>query len=172
MWAWKAFKDFVVSFLAFPLAPFIVLFTNKEGESPSWAFPWLTYDNIIDGDAGHLQRWPDDGTKLQTYLRRVAWLWRNRGYNYSYYQVGAEPAGTIRYKGTPLFWKRENPKGWCYAKCDNAWMLFAWWPYPLFGIKRGIRVYLGWKLREKCEHPERNIRVMLVTHINPFKGKM
>ena len=162
-WLWLAVKSLAVSVLAFPLATIIVLL-----DYPSWSWPWMTHDNPPDGDSGHWLRWPDNGTKWRVFCRRVAWMWRNKGYGYAYDVCGVIPSGTPCYKGNPLFWLKKNPSGWCYAKFDNCWMLFAWFPYG----NRGIRIYLGWKLREKCEHPESNNRQMICTHINPFKGTM
>lgn len=174
MWARLAIKDFLVSLFAFPLSPIIAYLSLKEKSLPDWAWPFLTHDNDIDGDGGHWERWPKNKTLFDKWIRRTAWLWRNRGYNYSYHISGVVPRGELSYKGSPLFWKSPDAQqkgGWCYAKCDNAWMLFAWIPYSLFGVKRGVRVYLGWKLRHYCEHPDTPAeRAMLVTHINPFKG--
>ena len=170
-WLNKAARDIFISLLAFPISPVIALISMK-GEIPSQFNYWLTHDNDVDGDSGHWERWPDNGTRWRVFCRRTAWLWRNKGYTYSYEVSGVVPEGDITYKGTPLFWTKENPKGWCFAKCDNAWMLFAWFPYSVFGFKKGIRIYLGWKLRYYCEHPDKPKREMLVTHINPFKNKI
>lgn len=171
-WFWLVIPDLIVSLLAYPLAPLIVLFTNTKGKPPVLAFPWLTYDNPIDGDGGHWERWPDNGTRLRQYSRRVAWLWRNRGYNFSYHVTGVATNSEVSIRLGRAFWKDERPRGFCFATCGKAWMLFIWLPYSLLGLKRGLRVYLGWKLRNKIDKPHENSRAMLVTHINPFKGKM
>lgn len=168
-WFWLAIPDFIISLLAYPLAPLIVLFTNSQGKSPLWAFPWLTHDNPIDGDKGHWERWPDDAHWYDKFQRRTAWLWRNRGYNFSYYVCGVTTSSEVEIKYGKAFWKDENPRGYCFATCGKTWMLFAWLPYSR---TRGLRIYLGWKLRNKIDKPEENSRAMLVTHINPFKGKM
>lgn len=187
IWFLIAPIDMLVSLLAFPMAPLIVLCTSGVGISPWWAWPWLTHDNTIDGDGGHLERWAghfgfDVDLKLggmelhmrfrmkkPIWIRRIAWLWRNRGYNFSYHVCGAETNKPVRIVAGRQFWLDANPKGWCIATCGSAWMLFAWFPYS---ANRGLRVYLGWKLRGKIDNPYSNPRAMLVTHINPLKGKM
>lgn len=168
-WLKLAIKDLGISILAYPLAPYIAYISMKR-EVPSRFKYWLTHDSPIDGDSGHMARHPDNGTKIRVWKRRTYWLWRNKGYTYSFEVNGVVPEGKTEYRGKPLFWTQENPRGWCYAKCDNAWMFFAWFPYKIFGYNRGVRFYLGWKLRYYCEHPDKPKREMLVTHFNPIKG--
>lgn len=171
IWFLLAPLDMLVSLLAFPLAPFIVLCTSPGGIAPDWAWPWLTHDNTIDGDAGHRRRWA--GRPI--WRRRIAWLWRNRGYNFSFHKTGMPTTEPLRIWFGRDFWNDKDGKGWgiCFATCGKAWMLFIWLPWGrLFGIERGLRVYLGWKLRGKIDHPDENPRAMLVTHINPVKGVM
>lgn len=169
IWFLLAPLDMLVSLLAFPLAPFIVLCTSPVGIAPAWAWPWLTHDNPIDGDAGHRRRWAG----RPSWMRRIAWLWRNRGYNFSYHVCGVATMAPIYVHGGKAFWLEPTPQGWCFATCGKAWMLFVWLPWGrLFGIKRGLRVYLGWKLRGEIDDPVNTDRAMLVTHINPVKGTM
>ena len=79
----------------------------------------------------------------------------------------------VRIRAGRAFWQHPDGSGWCFATCGDAWMLFIWRPWGrLLGINRGLRVYLGWKLRGEIDHPADTQRAMLVTHINPFKGKM
>lgn len=165
IWLLLATLDLLVSLLALPLAPLIVMCTSSEGIAPWLAWPWLTHDNSIDGDAGHRRRWAG----RPAWMRRIAWLWRNRGYNFSYHVCGVETNKPVRIVAGRKFWLDANPKGWCIATCGSAWMLFAWFPYS---AHRGLRVYLGWKLRGKIDNPCINPRAMLVTHFNPLKGKM
>lgn len=173
IWLLLAPIDLAVSLLAFIVAPLIVLFTSRAGVAPVWAWPWLTHDNPIDGDDGHWERWPDNGTSFRRYCRRVAWLWRNRGYNFSYYVCGALTPYPAKVVSGSTFWTRRDGRGWCFATCGHAWMFFVWLPWGKpFGIRRGLRVYLGWKLRGKLDNPANTNRAMLVTHINPLKGVM
>lgn len=165
IWLLLGHLDMMLSLLAFPLAPFIVMCTSKGGITPAWAWPWLTHDNTIDGDSGHMERWAGK----PAWMRRIAWLWRNRGYNFSYHICGVETNKPVHIVAGRQFWNDSNPRGWCMATCGRAWMIFAWLPYS---ANHGLRVYLGWKLRGKIDNPSINPRAMLVTHINPLKGKM
>ncbi|AOY00090.1 hypothetical protein [Jeongeupia sp. USM3] len=168
-WFYLAPIDFLVGLLAFPLAPLIVLITSPAGISPHWCWPWLTHDNPIDGDAGHWARWPDNGMRWRRYCRRVAWLWRNRGYGFSYCVCGLDAVGPVRWRGNPAVSDTPLSAGWCWATCNGGWMFYAMWPWWR-SRQRGTRVYLGWKLKQKIEQPNTAPRAMLVTHINPFKG--
>ena len=161
--------DFIVSSLAYPLAPLIVLLTDKDGHSPGWCWPWLTHDNPIDGDRGHWWRWPDNGTRWRVYCRRVAWLWRNRGYSFSFAVSGMDAHGPIKWRGNPKVSDAPMSPGWCWATCNGGWMLYIYWPWWR-SARRGLRVYLGWKLKAKLDRMDIDQRVMLVTHINPVKG--
>lgn len=159
IWIILALLDFLVSLAAFPLVPLIVLF-----DSPWWSWPWMTHDNTIDGDGGHMERWQGK----PVWMRRIAWLWRNRGYNFSYYITGSDAIKPVRIVAGRAFWKDANPRGYCIAHSGSIWMIFAWLPYSR---NRGLRVYLGWKLRGAIDSGKPQ-RAMLVTHINPFKGKI
>ena len=70
------------------LAPVVVLFADEDGWLPSWLWWWQTPDNSIDGDAGHLARWGTSTAPLATYVRRLAWLWRNCGYGFNVDVIG------------------------------------------------------------------------------------
>ncbi|MEW9901073.1 hypothetical protein ABWL39_20875 [Chitinivorax sp. PXF-14] len=161
--------DLLIGLLAFPLAPLIVALTDPAGHAPAWAWPWLTYDNPIDGDAGHWARWPDNGSRWRRTCRRIAWLWRNRGYGFSYRVCGLDTAGAIIWRGNPRVSDSPMSPGWCIATCGRGWMLYVFWPWwP--SARRGLRVYAGWKLKQKVEQPETTARAMMVAHVNPVKG--
>lgn len=168
-WLCLAPLDLLLSALAWPLAPVIVLATRAGGRAPRWAWPWLTHDNPIDGDAGHWARWPDNGTRRRRFARRVAWLWRNRGYGWSYRISGVVLSGRTHTWGPRRVSDQPLCAGWCWAYCPAAlaWQLYGfvpWWP----SARRGLRVRLGWKIPLTVDHPQE--RVMLVTHVNPVKG--
>ncbi|WP_137008199.1 DUF7338 family protein [Aquitalea aquatilis] len=166
-WLLLAPFDFMVGLLAFPLAPLIVLLNTAAGVSPPWAWPWLTPDNPIDGDAGHLERWPDNGTRWRVFCRRVAWLWRNRGNGFSTRVTGLNATGPIRWWGDPQTSDNPAHAGFCFALCNGGWMLYVFWPWCPW---LGLRIYLGWKLMTKVHEPDKPDQAMLVTNINPFKG--
>ena len=167
LWPVMALLDITVSLLAFPLAPYIVIATDSAGKSPRWCWPWLTPDNPIDGDAGHILRWPDNGTRWRVFCRRVAWLWRNRGYNFSTYVTGWQISGETHYWGDRAVSDNPVHAGWCLAYNSGAWEIYAfvpWWS----SAKRGLRVRLGWAIPLTIGNYTG--RVMLKTHINPVKG--
>lgn len=171
-WAVLVPFNILITIIAYPLVPLIVLVTNTAGESPKWCWAWLTYDNSIDGDGGHLDRWRAYVEKYPVwgmYCRRVGWLWRNKGYNFAYYVCGAEANGDIFYSGNP---RTESGKpgvpGVLYAWTpDGYWQIFAFIPWTK---KRALRVYLGWKLKAKVDNPAEPLRAMMATHVNPFRN--
>ena len=66
----------VINLLAVILSPLIVWFSmrdNTKGKIPK-IFNWfLTHDNPIDGDEGHLERHPKEDY-WSVYKRRVFWI--------------------------------------------------------------------------------------------------
>ncbi|WP_293766884.1 hypothetical protein [uncultured Aquitalea sp.] len=167
MWLLLAPFDLLVNLLAFPLAPVIVLLTTQAGVSPLWCWPWLTDDNPIDGDAGHLERWPDNGTRWRVYSRRVAWLWRNRGYGFSTRITGVQLSGATRFWGDRKVSDNPMHAGWCIAINGRAWELYAFYPW-LSILRRGLRIRIGWAIPLTIDQPAET--AMLKTHVNPFKG--
>lgn len=164
-WFLLAPIDFLASLLAWPLAPLIVLCTTPAGKAPRWAWPWLTHDNGIDGDGGHLARWPDNGTRWRVFSRRTAWLWRNRAYNASFYWFGRTLLGRVRSWGNPRVGNRPLVAGWSFQTdaggCWELYVVVPHWP------GRCLRIRLGWKIPEDYRAGQ---RVMLVTHISPLMG--
>ena len=165
IWFLLAPLDFLVGLLAFPLAPLIVLLTTPAGTSPAWAWPWLTHDNPIDGDYGHMLRWQSGGSRWRIYCRRVAWLWRNRGYGFSYRVAGKSINGQTHFVGDRLVGDSPMHPGVCWATNGNAWQLYAFFPWWR-AEHIGLRVRLGWSIPLSIDSP--NERAMLKLHINPF----
>lgn len=164
-WGFVAIVDFIVGLLAFPLSPLIVLLTNQAGISPAWCWPWLTSDNPIDGDEGHMERWPDNGTNWRVFCRRVAWLWRNRGYGFSERIAGAKMIGKSVFYGDREISSDPYHSGWCYVTNNSAWefyAIYAWNPWLC------LRIRLGWKIPLSIDVPTEDS--MIVEYINPFKG--
>lgn len=170
LWFVFAPIDLLVSFLAFPLAPIIVLLSFETVKPPFWAWPWLTPDNPIDGDAGHLERWPDNGSCVRVFMRRVAWLWRNRGYGFSEAVTGRDVIGRIKWIGNRSVSDNPLSPGVVIGLASGGvWELYAYVPW-LPSLKRGLRVRLGWKIPCNLDCADTPVRVSLVTHINPLKG--
>ncbi|EPO7485150.1 hypothetical protein [Escherichia phage AV109] len=166
--------DWIAAILAIILAPFVVPFhSEKTGKLP-YGFDWMmTYDNPIDGDRGHVERW----SKIRKipvigkYAQRVAWLWRNKAYNFSYHVLGREASSEWHYKGNAET-KSGSPDpahhGYLLVWNESAWGLFAAIPYlKVGGITFYLRVYCGWKLKSLLSRPIP--RAMLSFHINPLR---
>lgn len=160
LWLLLLIPNFVIDFLAFPLAPLIVLLDEKR--ATQWFVWFLTPDNPMTGDAGHEARWAG----RPVYLKKVAWLWRNRANGFATSVLGARTEGPVSVKGDirvsnhPLFEglvRRSTPEGY--------WQFY----YVKRSFKgRCLRVNLGWKLwgaRPSVASPRQ-----YVCSINPLMG--
>ncbi|AHJ86977.1 hypothetical protein STP4a_123 [Salmonella phage STP4-a] len=173
-WIFLVPLDFISMVLAVVLTPFIVPFySEKTGHLPK-GFRWMeTYDNPIDGDRGHIERWSKIRKipVLGKYFQRVAWLWRNKAYNFAYYVLGRPATSEFHYRGNPNVESGSPDKahhGWLFMWNDDAWGVFAAVPYLRIGkIQFYLRVYCGWKLKSLLSRPIP--RAMLAFHINPFR---
>ena len=165
--------DLLTSILAYPLVPIAILL-QKDGELRSW-FWWLgTYDAPIDGEPAHKERWKAFRERYGAfglYCQRVGWLWRNKAYNFAYWQLGVDVTQPIKWYGNT---KTESGKPgvpgslWIFA--DNCWSWFAFIPWLTIGKKQlCLRVYCGWKLKGRCDDRTHTSRQMLAFHINPFR---
>lgn len=137
IWFLLVIPNILMSFLAFPLAPFIVLLG-----APKWCSWFLTPDNTIDGDEGHWERWPDNGTRWRIYCRRVAWLWRNRAYGFSWDTCGRKCYGETVFKGERYVSDRAKIYGICRAYNGKTWECYSYTNHGFFDL----RVRLGWKI--------------------------
>ncbi|AIA64972.1 hypothetical protein AVV44_gp267 [Cronobacter phage S13] len=162
-WIFLIPLDWISMCLAVLLAPFVVPFYNeKKGHLP-YIFRWMeTFDNSIDGDGGHIERWQGK----PRYFQRVAWLWRNKAYNFAYYALGREVTKTYS-KGRSDVESDKNHTGQLLMWNDNAWGYFCYYPLA-FGFY--LRVYCGWKLKGPA-NGSKDKRAMLAFHINPFRRK-
>ncbi|QJI10784.1 hypothetical protein GuL6_079 [Buttiauxella phage vB_ButM_GuL6] len=168
--------DIVTGVLAILLAPFVVPFYDeKKGHLPK-GFRWMeTYDNPIDGDGGHIKRWEDirKWGSVGVYAQRVAWLWRNKAYNFAYHILGRESISHTYWKGNKLVdSSSSDPKhhGFLVMWNESAWGVFGFVPWlRVHNIQFCLRVYIGWKLKSEVNNPDNKDRVMLAFHINPFR---
>ena len=175
VWAALFIPELIFTLLAYPLAPFIVLATSKEGDSPQWCWPWLTYDNPIDGDGGHIRRWAGIFLAypklfkyewVQRYCQRVAWLWRNKAYNVAYYWFGAYVTPTKYIGRIDVESGHPGRPGYVFAISEEGyWTLFVWKP---FTSKFALRIYFGWKFKGRLANMQAD-HCMQATHINPFR---
>lgn len=171
--------DLLATCLCVLLAPFIVPFA-KEGKLPK-LFWWMeTFDNNLSGDNGHIARWKPIRYRFDSwgvsflglYLQQVAWLWRNKAYNFSYYVCGRKSDG-VKWKGNSAVESDPERKdfGWLWMWNEEAWGLFGF--IPTIKIKNTqfyLRVYLGWKLKGEVNAPDKTEKVMMVIHVNPFRN--
>lgn len=180
-WPFFAVLSAVMSLIAFPAVPVVVFlwmlpkyfgWLQKPFDWLLW--PFMTYDSPIDGDGGHIERWPGPDTSghrfwrsrlwnwCYLYFRRVAWLWRNRVYNVSYYLFGRKLSGRISTKGNGNVSDRPFTPGYSFQHDENGvWELYVVKKIPFLALCTRIRI--GWSIpenyREGMEH-----RCMLKTH--------
>ena len=169
-WIFKAILSVVAMLLAYPLSPIVLLFQNG-GRLPK-GFRWLeTQDNPLIGDSGHIERWKAIRAAHpmlnHDYFQEVAWLWRNKAYSFSYYQLGKVPSdlklyGNLNVENSGL----QSQEGVCYWVGDNIWGVFSFTPIIEYspGKFLYLRTYLGWKC--KGYTPETKKRAMLAFNIS------
>ncbi|EMB7054267.1 hypothetical protein VAG18_002961 [Escherichia coli] len=176
-WIVLAMLEPVAAIAAVILAPFaVLLYDEKKGHLPL-IFQWMeTYDNPIDGDKGHWKRWENIRKlgKVGVYLQRVAWLWRNKAYNFSYHVLGRDVNDVTMWKGNINVSSNseDNQTGYLLMWNSNAWGLFAFVPsVKLFGKQFYWRIYVGWKLKSVVpkDRAFSRKRVMLAFFIHPFR---
>nr|DAK88624.1 MAG TPA: Envelope protein [Caudoviricetes sp.] len=152
---WLCFLPASLAFDVFGrlLTPLVVLFADKDGWLPSWLWWWQTPDNPIDGDAGHLARWGISTAPLTTYVRRVAWLWRNCGYGFNIDVLGFHhQAGDVKeVYGDPAVGDTSGVSGVCRWKVYRAgkpvcWQFYYVKHYRIFGVWKCVRIGAGWKI--------------------------
>jgi hypothetical protein len=161
----------------FPVLP-VLSFTTKNGNLPRWCYWLQTHDNPLDSlwigeegathrrDDANDYRWLYKYTNQQIaqsfwlrFFARAFWLIRNPAYGVAN-AFGINKAGLVELRHI----KGEQYEFWLYktARGFYGFRLYALLPW-LFG--RAMRVYLGWK--PIGDEP----RMMLATHINPFRKK-
>jgi hypothetical protein len=148
-----------VSLAAFPLGPIIALLPEDQARR---RFAWfVTPDNPLTGDAGHVERWKG----WPTYIQKLAWLWRNRAYGFSVNVLRAKSNGPVAVRGDPAVSNRPLKEGLVIRTTPEGY-------FQLYYIKRTmekrcLRVNLGWKLWNEPGHP---MFGQYVASINPFMG--
>lgn len=133
----------VVCLLLAPLAALQTVLTGSN-HAPYWAYYLMTHDNPIDGDEGHLLRWPDN-SKWGKFKRRTAWLWRNKAYRFDYEVLGLPIGMCLYHVGNPEV-SSEGIEGWLFQWNEEyTWELYIVKRYP-FNPKKCLRIRFGWKL--------------------------
>ena len=144
--------SFSAEFLAFLVAPLIVLFQSNE--KLPFGFKWMeTHDNDLLGDGGHQLRWADK----PKYFQRVAWLWRNRAYRFSYDQLGftVKPSHSAKFYGNPRVANRDPYVGGFLLGMiyddQLAPLAFEFYYCKRWVGMRAIRLRFGWKIKPVFE---------------------
>ena len=106
---------------------------------------WLTPDNPIDGDSGHLER-----TKgWHWYPRQVWWLLRNRAYGFKLYVIGCPAPNKMRVYGNPYIKNRSNAvSGWLFLKAPDGWYFKFVLP---IGFSYCLQWAFGWQLDSRID---------------------
>ena len=94
--------------------------------------------------------------RLQRYFCRLAWIYRNCAYGFSYYITG------VRVNKSDIVKVRDEEDDIFYTT-DNAWVLK--YEKPSWG-NHHWEIFLGWKMQNVTEDTE---RCMLAFRINPFQ---
>lgn len=181
-WLPLAILDLFMSIIAYPLVPFVALFGIGKDDLP-WYLSWFsTYDNGIDGDEGHHERWKSwiEWTEKHhlkhfgIYVKRVAWMWRNKMYNFSYHVTGRFIDVPVKWKGNPdSINDNKGGTGWLVLWNDNAWCVWGYQPWLRIGkYQFYLRLFLGWKFKSIVrQNPQIAQREMLAFFISPFRKK-
>lgn len=148
-----------------PIIAYISLGNNGTRRVPIFFSWFMTHDNPIDGDEGHMARWPGN-TKWARFKRRVAWLWRNKGYAFDYDVCGEKIKHDIMSYGEEGTTDQGKP-GWLFQFDSNyTWEFYLVYRYP-FKQDKCLRVRFGWKIDEGSED---NTKAMLATSIGIWKS--
>ena len=182
VWIPLAILETFMSIIAYPLVPFVTLTAIGKNDLP-WFLSWFgTHDNGIDGDSGHHERWANwikwteehHLKNLGIYVKRVAWMWRNKMYNFSYYVTGRVIETPIKWCGNPNVADDNNgDTGYLILWNKRSWCIWVWQPWLKIGSYQFyFRIYLGWKFKgEAKNNPQKEQREMLVFFFSPFRYK-
>ncbi len=156
-WAILAFGNLILKyFVAYPLTPIIVLFAKGNGHLPVWLYIFDTPDNTLDGDVGwRLGTRPIKAqkTRLDRYINRCFWLWRNSlyGFNKRYLSVVYDIDDYLVWEGNKNVTNAPNGvSGVSKAYLCRGEKVIAWQYYYIRQLKnrpaKCIRILLGYKL--------------------------
>lgn len=155
------------------LAPFMPFFVQEDGYLPRWLWWFQAPDNPLDGDKGHLERWPG-ASAWATYRRRVAWLLRNVAYGFDISVLGqktmpgdwldmdGQEGVSDQPRGKPGYWFKRVYRGEKLA-CWHFYCIRQWSFWPT----KYLRISMGWKLFSFDPAAEESHQ--LTCYCNPFK---
>jgi hypothetical protein len=139
----------LITIISYILVPFLVLF-QKDAWLPNWCWWFQTWDNSLDGDNGwQIEHRPyldipyNQLNKLQLYISRVLWLYRNPVYGFERKVLAAYP--------TTLTTVSEYPNRLILS--DNYY--FFWNGEKQITSTKKVNWLIGWKLT----YPDRPIPI-------------
>ena len=153
-WALLAPVSLFMAVFARLLCPILPLFASEDGWLPSWLWWFQTPFDSLDGDSHSWERHPGT-SKLQTYWRRVCWLWRNAGYGFDMRVCGVSvnpDSDTIEVDGNPDIGDNSGISGKCkwFAYRNDELIAWQWYyvkHYKLLGKwAKCVRIGFGWKI--------------------------
>ena len=163
-WVFLFIASMIINILSLILAPFIAIYSLYK-PVPKWLNWFLTHDCGIDGDQDHLQRWTAD-SKWKKFLRRTAWLWRNKGYTFDYDVCGRVIGNTLVNKGDPET-SDAKKAGYIFQYDENGtWEYYLVKPYS-FKKDKCLRLRFGWKIADGLVGT--GSKMMLATSIGIWK---
>ena len=98
--------------------------------------------------------------RLQRYVCRLAWMYRNCAYGFSYYVTGVDVDGSKVVEE-----KTYKQDGYMFKTAPNAWVLS--YNQPSFIKGHRWKIFLGWKMQSVPK--DKTEKCMLAFCINPFK---
>ena len=210
IWLITLIFDIIFNIICWFTNPIVCLFANEEGVLPKIFFLWAQYDDGLDIEwfvsTEHLPSWmvydfkkhykyvdasptsyvilidPNFTIKerIQRYFCRLAWMYRNCAYGFSYYIVGRmvdgdklidlDPPYTILDQKIKVrYYDNWKTFGIFCVKGDVKWYTKDYAPFKWFNIDRKCicKIFIGYKAQsvqkgEKC-------RCMLVFDVNLFR---
>lgn len=163
-WVFLFIASMIINLLSLVLGPFIAIYSLYK-PVPKWLNWFLTHDNDIDGDPDHLQRWTGE-SKWKKFLRRTAWLWRNKGYTFDYDVCGRILGNTLVNKGDPET-SDAKKAGYIFQYDENGtWEYYLVKPYS-FKKDKCLRIRFGWKIADGLVGT--GSKMMLATSIGVWK---
>lgn len=151
------------------LAPFVVLFVDKEGWLPRWLWWFQTPDNPLSAQV--IDRWfPEHGTPLKRWINNVSWLYRNSMYGFSEDVLGftIKKGFTYRCIGDEAVGNKPLHEGLVkrYITQDGK-TYWQWYYVKAWSNRFCIRANFGWKLWGNKVVSEKK---SIVFSFNPFIG--
>lgn len=163
-WVFLFIASMIINILSIILAPFIAIYSLYK-PVPKYFNWFLTHDCGIDGDPDHLQRWTGE-SKWKKFLRRTAWLWRNKGYTFDYDVCGRVIGNTLVNKGDPET-SDAKKAGYIFQYDENGtWEYYLVKPYS-FKKDKCLRLRFGWKIADGLVGT--GSKMMLATSIGIWK---